>query len=55
MGEYFDNQIMISVIFCAEMINIRWFQPLKCDDLLLNLVKLNMFWFETVGQTQQDI
>lgn len=37
---FFDNELIIVVLYQARMPNICWLQLLKCEDLLLVLVFL---------------
>ena len=51
---YFENQLIISVIFQAKMSNICWFQLLKHEDLVLHEMKsFGGFW--TAGWTKEAI
>lgn len=53
-----DLQLLSRILsdFQAEMLNIRWFQLLKCDHLLLFFYlydsKVDILWFWTVGWIQ---
>lgn len=55
-GNYFENQLVISVIFQGNMSEAFWFQFLKCEQLLLFIItcrsKKKMFWL-VVGYNKE--
>lgn len=57
--KYFDNWLIVSVIFQAHMWKFLWFQLLKCDHLMLFFIiyenKLNTLGFWTVGRIKEHI
>lgn len=59
MINYFNNQLMVLVIFQAKMSNMGWYKLLKCEDSLPFFIicdrNLNIFGFWTVGQTNRAI